>query len=298
MDMMNGSDTTERETATATETSAPKTEKARPRIKLQRKPLTKRQNTPSSIGFPYRDLETGVAVAQAILGAGGVALTTDQLAGVMGLQAGSGNFVVKTATARMFGLVSYLNGKYELTDTGFAVLDKDDKRQRQARATAFLNVPLYRRTYEEFKGKQLPPRPTALEQAFVRFGVSPKQKDTARLVFDKSAQQAGFFAAGNERLIEPIIGGVPPIKPPSNEDDDGGGNGNGRRQAPLDSDGPDVSGFHPFVQGLLDTLPEPGTNWAIEGRAKWLSAAANIFDLIYMGSGEILITAKPVPDKE
>ena len=72
MDMMNGScsDTTERDCDcdgnVCTEESR---EKARPRIKLQRKPLTKRQNTPSSIGFPYRDLETGVAVAQAILGA-------------------------------------------------------------------------------------------------------------------------------------------------------------------------------------------------------------------------------------
>ena len=37
---------------------------------------------------------------------------------------------------------------------------------------------------------------------------------------------------------------------------------------------------------------EPQTNWAIEGRAKWLQAAANIFDLIYKGSGEIDIKAK------
>jgi hypothetical protein len=53
-----------------------------------------------------------------------------------------------------------------------------------------------------------------------------------------------------------------------------------------------VSGLHPFIQGLLDTLPAPETNWTIEGRAKWLQAAAHCFDLIYMGSGEIQITAK------
>jgi hypothetical protein len=34
------------------------------------------------------------------------------------------------------------------------------------------------------------------------------------------------------------------------------------------------------------------TNWTVEGRAKWLQAAANIFDLIYQGSGEIDIRAK------
>ena len=48
-----------------------------------------------------------------------------------------------------------------------------------------------------------------------------------------------------------------------------------------------LSGLHPFIQGLLDTLPAPDTNLTVEGRAKWLQAAANIFDLIYKDSGEI-----------
>jgi hypothetical protein len=244
-------------------------------------------------------LDVGVSVAQAMIGAGGVALTTDQLAGVMGLQAGSGNFVLKVATARLFGLVNNVGGKYELTDTGFAIVDRDEKRQRTARAAAFLQVPLYRRVYDEFRGRQLPPRPHGLEQAFVRFGVSAKQKEAARLAFDKSAQQAGFFATGNERLVEPIIAasGAPPSGRPPIEDD-GGGSGNGgnggsnRRQV---DDEQETSGLHPFIRGLLDTIPEPGTNWAMEGRAKWLQAAANIFDLMYKGSGEIHITAKAEP---
>ena len=57
--------------------------------------------------------------------------------------------------------------------------------------------------------------------------------------------------------------------------------GSGRSYAPL----------HPFVQGLLDSLPEPETNWTVEGRAKWLQAAANIFDLMYKGNGDISVTA-------
>lgn len=39
--------------------------------------------------------------------------------------------------------------------------------------------------------------------------------------------------------------------------------------------------LHPFVQGLLKTLPEPETDWPIAKRIKWLQAASNIFDLIY-----------------
>jgi hypothetical protein len=44
------------------------------------------------------DLDTAVSVAQAIMGAGGVPLTREQLAGVMKLSVGSGSFIVKTAT--------------------------------------------------------------------------------------------------------------------------------------------------------------------------------------------------------
>jgi hypothetical protein len=41
--------------------------------------------------------------------------------------------------------------------------------------------------------------------------------------------------------------------------------------------------------GLLETLPAPGTLWAIEGRAAWLEAAASTFKLIYKGDGKITI---------
>jgi hypothetical protein len=297
MAMLDDADTMEPDVeaeAPATEKAAPKKPKTAKKKTMKAKPTRE----VSSISFPYKDLATGIAVAQSMIDAGGVALTTEQLAGVMGLQAGSGNFVIKVATARIFGLVANVAGKYELSDIGFAIVDKDERRSRAARADAFLKVPLYKRTYDEFRGKQLPPRPLALEQAFVRFGVSAKQKEAARLAFDKSASQAGFFSAGQDRLVEPIIAGgsaPPPGRPPA-DDDDGGGNGNGnsgggnRRQAY--DDGPDTSGLHPFIQGLLGSLPEPNTNWTVEGRATWLQAASKIFDLIYKGSGEITIVAK------
>jgi hypothetical protein len=293
MAMLDNSDTVAQ--AEPAEVSATPTVAKKKALKVLPKPKSKRVTVQSTIAFPYRDLEQGVAVAQAIHNAGAVALSTDQLAGVMGLQAGSGNFVLKVMTARVFGLISYNAQKYELTDLGFEISEKDDKRQKAAKAKAFLTVPLYKRTYDEFKGRQLPPR-LGLEQAFVRYGVSAKQKEAARQAFEKSANQAGFFAAGTDRLIEPIIGGggAAPPRPPT--DDDGGGNGNGgnasggRRKM---EDEYETSGLHPFIRGLLDTIPEPGTNWAMEGRAKWLQAAANIFDLMYKGSGEITIVAKP-----
>jgi hypothetical protein len=81
MDMINGPDTATAEVntaATATdETAAPS---GRKRGRPRKSPIPeKRSNTPSSIGFPYRDLESAVSVATAYIKAGGVALTSDQL---------------------------------------------------------------------------------------------------------------------------------------------------------------------------------------------------------------------------
>jgi hypothetical protein len=245
----------------------------------------------SSIGFPYLDMDAAVSVALAMIGAGGVPLTREQLAGVMGQSVGSGSFVGKVAAARIFGLMKYDQGKYELTNLGFSIVDSDEARQKTARVEAFLTVPLYKKVYDEFRGKQLPPRPHGLEQAFVRFGVASKQKQAARQAFDRSARQAGFFAAGQDRLIEPIIGGRSGgDRGPSPSFDDG--------QRNDEPPALETSGLHPFVRGLLETLPEPHTNWTIEGRAKWLQAAARCFDLIYNGAeGDIAITPTPSVDK-
>tara|TARA_R110000868_G_scaffold12110_5_gene58692 strand:+ start:12950 stop:13834 length:885 start_codon:yes stop_codon:yes gene_type:complete len=276
------------ETGSDTEPTAAsvKTKKS-PKAKVKTKTKSSERGQ-SSISFPYMDMEAAISVAKAMLGGGGVALSRDQLAGVMNLAVGSGNFVQKVATARIFGLVTFNGGKYELTNLGFSIVDTDDKRQKAARAEAFLTVPLYKRAYEEFRGRQLPPRPHGLEQAFVKFGVAAKQKTSARLAFDKSANQSGFFPNGPDRLIEPIIGGLSLNGRSSVSTDDA----DTRESAP--SAAPQMeaedSNLHPFIQGLLDTLPEPQTNWTIEGRTKWLQAAANIFELIYKGSGEIRVS--------
>lgn len=272
----------------ASEEPAKKTKK----VKKLRRVLLKRPAAPtrdaSSIAFPYRELDVGISVATAMLNAGGVPLSSEQLAGAMNLQPKTGNFVMKVATARIFGLVTNTAGKYELTNLGFSIADKDDKRQRAARAEAFLRVPLYRRVYDEFKGKQLPPRPGGLEQAFIKFGVPPKSKQYARLAFDKSAQQAGFFGAGNDRLVEPIIAGAAQAPNRGGTDEDSKGVENVQAST---NGAAKTRGLHPFIQGLLDTLPAPETNWTVEGRAKWLQAAARCFDLIYMGDGDIKIVA-------
>lgn len=38
---------------------------------------------------------------------------------------------------------------------------------------------------------------------------------------------------------------------------------------------------HPLFIGLLGALPQPGAEWALQKRLKWLQAAASILDALY-----------------
>jgi len=281
-------------------------------------PPGKQSRDQSTIQFPYGDLNDAVIVSHGIMKCGGTLCDPDQLAAAINQVPTSGSFRLKVATARIFGAIETVQGRYKLTDLGFALTDK--AQEKAARAEAFLRVPLYRRVYEEFRNRQLPPRPAALERAFIGFGVAPKQGERARHAFDRSAQQAGYFEqAGKDRLIKPPTASLDGslsdpngggARAEADQDSDttgragaggggggafGGGSGGGSWSGSGGSGGwsvRGVAGLHPFVQGLLDTLPEPETNWAVEGRAKWLQAAANIFDLMYKGDGDITVKAE------
>jgi hypothetical protein len=249
----------------------------------------------STIIFPYGDLDDAVTVARALMSCGGVPVDADQLAAGLKQVPTSGAFRLKVSTAKIFGVMETVASKYQLTDIGFAIADQDNMRQRTGRVEAFLHVPLYRRVYDEFRNRQLPPRPLPLEHAFVKFGVATKQKDKARQAFDRSAQQAGFFdQGGRDRLVRPPIAGdaliaemgsAPGINEATRSESRSG-------QAYTGSGGGTGGGRHPFIEGLLERLPQPDTVWAIEGRAAWLEAAASVFKLIYQGDGKITVNAQ------
>lgn len=257
-------------------------------------PSAAKTHEQSTIQFPYGDLNDAVSVAHGVMSCGGVPVDGDQLAGAMKQTPTSGAFRTKIATARIFGVIETVQGKYQLTDLGFAIADKD--RERAARADAFLKVPLYKKLYDEFRNRQLPPRPAALEHAMVGFGVAQKQKDRARQAFDRSAQQAGYFdQGGRDRLIRPPVGSASGVVEPNDN------SGAGRVDPPpadvppggnLNNGGGGGGGRHPFIDGLLKTLPATGTVWSVEGRAAWLEAAASVFKLLYQGDGKIKVTAE------
>ena len=241
----------------------------------------------SSIQFPYGDLDMAISVAESMHNSGYRECAPDQLAAAMNQQASSGNFRQKVSAARAFGLIQTSLGRIALTELGYRVLDS--AQQRGARAEAFLTIELYRKLYDDFRGKQLPPRPAALERIFENYGVSPKQTDKARQAFDRSAKQAGFFDHGNDRLVMPGditaqsapaaqgTGRAPTIGQP------GGGGGGGEPPPHLD----------PLIVALLNKMPTEKT-WPLPDRAKWLRALAMNLSFVYEAddgkAGEIEVT--------
>jgi hypothetical protein len=243
----------------------------------------------SGIGFVYNDLDDASEVARAILELGGVPCDRDQLAAKM-KHALSGAFTNKTSAAKLFGLIEITSAKYNLTQLGHAILDSD--RTAAAKVEAFLRVPLFRRLYDEFRNNQLPPGPHGIEQAIVQFGVPAKQAGNARRALESSAQQAGFFAHGKDRLVAPVI---------ANAWDSPGMEKMGKEpladSIPTKKTADDravllVPADHPFIKGLLLSLPdELKANWTADDRVKWLRTAADAFDLMFSGGSPITISS-------
>lgn len=234
----------------------------------------------STIGFPYLDLDNAMQVTKAVSDVGGTNCQWEQLAAQLKVSAKGGGFSMRVLTAKTFGLLTYDKGTVTLTDIGMRAVDS--QQEKAARVDAFLSVPLYKRVYDQFKGTALPGN-AGLENSMVGFGVAQKQKDKARQVFQRSAKQAGFFDLSADRLTLPAIRTTGRQSPADDRE----------RQEDSDQDrqrnrngGGGPPAMHPFIEGLLKTLPQPETPWEIEKRAKWLQAAANIFDLIYSASDD------------
>jgi hypothetical protein len=231
----------------------------------------------STIRFPYLDQDDAVKFAKAIHAVAGNSCTRDALAGYLKVSAKAGGFNLRSGTAKMFGLVETDKGIFSLTDLGKRAVDP--KQEKSARAESFLTIPLYKRVFDQYRNQMLPAN-QALEKAMEQMGVAPKQADKARQAFQRSATQAGYFAFGNDRLIAPQgnLGDVPPPPPKFEEPKDGAPSNGGT------GGGGEPPKYHPFIAGLLDTLPSTGspkTEWTLQGRQDWLQTAAGIFNLIY-----------------
>ncbi|MBR0847102.1 hypothetical protein JQ543_05020 [Bradyrhizobium diazoefficiens] len=233
----------------------------------------------STISFPYADLNSAVALAQAIHGNVGLGDCDDaQLAAWTNQSVKSSTFRVQLAAARLFGLMGTDGaGRHRLTELGRMVVDPN--RAKEARARSFLMVPLFKAVFDNYNGMILPPA-AALARDMVGLGVAEKTKDRARQVFERSAEQAGFFANGRDRLVMPGLSiGVALPKEDSGKREEAKGGGGG--------------GKDPLIDALIQKLPKAGDQWAADDRITWLQMIAMAFQMTY-GSAE-KIEIKKVP---
>jgi hypothetical protein len=231
----------------------------------------------STIGFPYNNLDDAIEVAQAIHANVGTGECDDsQLSAWMGVSSKSSGFRMQLSAARMFGLMETSSGRHKSTSLGRMIVDP--QQQRGARASAFLRVPLYKAIFENFKAGVLPP-PAALEREIVQLGVAEKQTGRARQVFERSAEQAGYFEHGKNRLVLPGFAEINPRADKSKDadrikaDEEKNGDMGHSRQNPPHPD--------PIIQGLLGRLPKAGQIWPDAERKLWLQLLEGSFKLIY-----------------
>lgn len=226
----------------------------------------------SKISFPYMALDDVVTMAQAIHAHVGMnECDDDQLAAWTDQSSKSSTFRNQYYAGRTFGILAGQGNKHRLTDLGQIIVDPS--RLREGKAKAFLAVPLYKAIFEKNKGGVLPPA-AALEREMVGLGVSEKQKERARQVFERSAEQAGFFEHGKNKLVMPGVAGGAPRK-----DDDrkpgGGGDGGGGVDDPL-------------ISALIQKLPKSGP-WSADERVNWLKLLTMAFQMTYGQEDQIEI---------
>jgi hypothetical protein len=244
----------------------------------------------STIVFPYGDLDMGVDVVSAIWREGGQQCTIEQLAAWLKHESvTSGAFRLKCTTARIFGLIEINHDEVRLTRIGCEIVNP--QLERKARVDAFLHVPLYKALYEKYKGYTLP-QDIGLEREMEGLGVTPGQKNKARQAFQRSAQQAGFFEQGRNRLVLPSGLGSPnasmvsrdtkPLNPPpspitslSPQFDHGGNSGGGN------SSGTKSLQDHPLVQGLFQELAPIDEPWTQAQHDEWIELAKLILKRIH-----------------
>ncbi|MBO6604035.1 MAG: hypothetical protein JJ938_15695 [Roseicyclus sp.] len=246
----------------------------------------------STIAFPYMDLTAATEVAQGIFDRnGGGTVQSDELAAQLKLKATSSGFRTRIATAKLFGFIESERGvdAINLTDAGLHVVSRDHV--RKAKADAFLRIPLFKEVYEAYKGTNLPPA-AALQRRMQEMGVAPKQSERARQILERSAEDAGYFESGRDRLVRPAnmdsgghvdsgSGSTPPLPPPSpNDNDNKGGNGGSS------GNGGGSGTVHPAIEGILQLLPRDGEKWPVRQRAKWLSSMNNVLELVYDSAEE------------
>lgn len=233
----------------------------------------KKTRVRSTIQFPYVPLDAAIALPTAMnTEQGAASCDLDQLSSWSGHGTpDSGTFRNKVQAARYFGLITVERQRVTLTPLGRDILDP--QKVRNARARAFLCVALYKKLFETYRGRALPPD-IGLENEIKTLGVAEKQADKARQTFRRSAEQAGFLEQGQNRLVLPAVGDITPR--PGNVDVPP------EHMPPPAKDGGGLPpGFDPMIGMVLRSLPPAGQPWSAEQQEVWINVLRGVLTQVY-----------------
>jgi hypothetical protein len=237
--------------------------------------------------FPISQLKDAAELARLLDRRGG-RMRYDDLAAALGQQRNSGAFRGKTAAGQMFGVIETVSREASLTELGRRMAAPDT--EADSLAEAFLHVPLYRALYGRYAadGGKLP-MIRDIDVDIERLGVSPNRVTKARQVFLGSAETAGYFRSGRDRLIRPssdspgtaagtILSGrgTPTI----------GGGGTLEPKELAEVSHAEAVQMSALMQGLVAKLPPEGERYTRQQRQRWLDAAKNILDIVYADDDE------------
>ncbi|HZX78199.1 hypothetical protein [Lysobacter sp.] len=250
----------------------------------------------SEVAFPYYNLDSAIEVAERIHDEAGGSCSRDQLAPMLGYSGvKNGGFLSKLGAARMFGLVEEVNGMLRPTQLAaqiYAPVHATDA--QRAKAQAFLNVELFEKVYERFKGQPLPTNQGLENLLRVEFKVVPAQIKNAIRTLQESAESAGFFnAAGRGRLVMPLAAnpkssprpagtvdsaeGLPPLPLPPQPQPVAAAAG--RAIA-------DEASIPPAIYGLIRDLPPEGTTMSNAKRQRLIKAFEASINWLYPDTEE------------
>jgi hypothetical protein len=232
----------------------------------------------SETRFPGYSLADSVHVAKVIYERGGGSASPEHLASYLEYKSTSnGAYLSRVGAARVFGLIAKSGNLLVPTPLAHRILSPVyPEDAKKALVEAFLNVDLFKRVYEDFKGRELPPEFGLKNALRNQYGVVSGRVDTALRSLQESAETAGFFETrmgARTHLILPQIQSMSPRPPaPSPEDgrqrDDGGGGGNDGGGG--SGDPPPPAGQPPSSKTLNDVKAEYVSMLikTLEGRSK------------------------------
>lgn len=190
----------------------------------------------SETRFPSYGLAESVEVARLIHTRGGGAASADQLASYLGYKStNNGAYLARVSAARSFALINRNGEAFIPSDRAHKILSPTyPADQKRALVEAFFEIPLFKKVYDDFKGKELPPEFGMKNALRTQHGVIAGRIDVALKVLMESAETAGFFETRGAKthLIPPLlqvppVGSLPPAPQTTNDDaEHGGGGGN------------------------------------------------------------------------